>query len=72
MCQPRWWDESEQMHVALRPAGDQMFDTRAWRGPAVVGGDGIEPPTSTELAEWNVGNKNQEIGSYEAERVHHV
>ncbi len=35
----------------LRPAGDQMFDTRAWRGPAVVGGDGIEPPTSTELAE---------------------
>ena len=27
-----------------------MFDTRAWRG-AVVGGDGIEPPTSTELAE---------------------
>jgi hypothetical protein len=28
-----------------------MFDTRAWRGPAVVGGDGIEPPTSTELAE---------------------
>ena len=39
------------MHVVLRPAGDQMFDTRAWRGPAVVGGDGIEPPTSTELAE---------------------
>ena len=39
--------ESEQMHVVLRPAGDQMFDTRAWRGPAVVGGDGIEPPTST-------------------------
>jgi hypothetical protein len=28
-----------------------MFDTRAWRGPAVVGGDGIEPPTSTELAD---------------------
>jgi hypothetical protein len=24
------------MHVVLRPAGDQMFDTRAWRGPAVV------------------------------------
>jgi hypothetical protein len=36
MCQPRWWGESEQMHVVLRPAGDQMFDTRAWRGPAVV------------------------------------
>jgi hypothetical protein len=30
-----------------------MFDTRAWRGPAVVGGDGIEPPTSTELAEYD-------------------
>jgi len=29
------------MHELLRPAGDQMFDTRAWRGPAVVGGDGI-------------------------------
>ena len=28
-----------------------MFDTRAWRGPAVVGGDGIKPPTSTGLAE---------------------
>jgi hypothetical protein len=28
-----------------------MSGTRAWRGPAVVGGDGIEPPTSTELAE---------------------
>jgi hypothetical protein len=39
------------MHVVLRPAGDQMFDTRAWRGPAVVGGDGIEPPTFTGLAE---------------------
>jgi len=39
------------MPELLRPAGDQMFDTRAWRGPAVVGGDGIEPPTSTELAE---------------------
>ncbi len=39
------------MRELLRPAGDQMFDTRAWRGPAVVGGDGIEPPTSTELAE---------------------
>jgi hypothetical protein len=38
------------MPELLRPAGDQMFDTRAWRG-AVVGGDGIEPPTSTELAE---------------------
>ena len=39
------------MPELLRPAGDQMFDTREWRGPAVVGGDGIEPPTSTELAE---------------------
>jgi hypothetical protein len=39
------------MHTLLRSAGDQMYDTRAWRGPAVVGGDGIEPPTSTELAE---------------------
>jgi hypothetical protein len=39
------------MHVLQRPAGDQMFDTRAWRGLAVVGGDGIELPTSTELAE---------------------
>src|SRR5664279_4973519 len=28
MCQPRWWGQSEQMHVLLRPAGDQMFDTR--------------------------------------------
>jgi hypothetical protein len=28
-----------------------MFDTSARRGPAVVGGDGIEPPTSTELAD---------------------
>ncbi len=28
-----------------------MFDTRAWRDSAVVGGDGIEPPTSTELTE---------------------
>jgi hypothetical protein len=25
------------MHAHLRPAGDQMFDTRAWRGLAVVG-----------------------------------
>jgi len=50
MCQPLWWDGSEQMPELLRPAGDQMFDTRAWRDPAVVGGDGIEPPTSTELA----------------------
>jgi hypothetical protein len=33
------------MHVVLRPAGQQMFDTRAWRGPVVVGADGIEPPT---------------------------
>jgi len=39
------------MHELLRPAGVQMFGTRAWRSPAVVGGDGIEPPTSTELAE---------------------
>src|SRR5437899_5262859 len=39
------------MHELLRPAGNQMFDTRAWRDPAVVDGDGIEPPTSTELAE---------------------
>jgi hypothetical protein len=31
-----------------------MFDTRAWHGPAVVGGDGIEPPTSTELAEHDL------------------
>jgi len=37
--------------VVLRPGSDQLFDTRAWRGPAVVGGDGIEPSTSTELAE---------------------
>ena len=51
MCQPLWWDGSEQMPELLRPAGDQMFDTRAWRGPAVVGGDGIEPPTSTELTD---------------------
>jgi hypothetical protein len=42
MCQPRWWGEREQMHALLRPAGDQMHDTRAWRGPAVVGGDGID------------------------------
>src|SRR3977135_1958796 len=42
MCQPRWWGEREQMHALLRPAGDQMYDTRAWRGPAVVGGDGID------------------------------
>ena len=27
-----------------------MFGTRAWRGPAAVVVDGIEPPTSTELA----------------------
>jgi hypothetical protein len=27
-----------------------MFDTRAWRGAAVVGGDGIELPRSAELA----------------------
>ena len=27
------------MHVVLRPAGEQMFDTRAWLGPAVVGGE---------------------------------
>ena len=27
-----------------------MFGTRAWRGSAVVDGDGIEPPTSTDLA----------------------
>jgi len=27
-----------------------MLDTRVWRDPAVVGGDGIEPLTSTELA----------------------
>jgi hypothetical protein len=32
------------MHVVLRPAGDQMFDTREWRALALVGGDGIEPP----------------------------
>jgi hypothetical protein len=51
MCQPLWWDGSEQMPELLRVASDHMFDTRAWRGPAVVGGDGIEPPTSTELAE---------------------
>ena len=45
MCQPRWWDKSEQMHAVLRPAGDQLFDTRARRAPAaVVGGDGIESP----------------------------
>src|SRR5450755_3448966 len=50
-CQPLRWDGSEQMPELLRPAGDQMFDTRAWRGRAVVGGDGIEPPTSTELTE---------------------
>src|SRR5450432_988455 len=50
MCQPHWWDGSEQMPELLRRAGDQMFDARVWRGPAVVG-DGIEPPTSTELAE---------------------
>ena len=30
------------MHALLRPAGDQMYDTRTWRGPAVVGGDGID------------------------------
>jgi hypothetical protein len=51
MYQPLWWDGSEQMPELLRPAGDQMFDTREWRGPAVVGGDGIEPPTSTEPVE---------------------
>jgi hypothetical protein len=31
------------MHALLRTAGDRMFDTRAWRGLAVVGDDGIEP-----------------------------
>jgi hypothetical protein len=46
------------MHVVLRPAGEQMFDTRAWRGRAVVGGDGIEPPTSTELAEHDPSRYN--------------
>jgi hypothetical protein len=30
------------MHVVLRPAGDQMLDTRARRGPAVVDRDGID------------------------------
>jgi hypothetical protein len=34
------------MPELLRPAGDQMFDTRAWRGRAVVGGDGIESPAA--------------------------
>ena len=32
-----------------------MFDTRVWRDPAVVGGDGIEPLTSTELAGHDPG-----------------
>ena len=47
------------MHVVLRPAGEQMFDTGAWRGPAVVGGDkcssynddrfGLEVPRESRL-----------------------
>jgi hypothetical protein len=36
----------------VNPTGG-TFDARAWRGPAVVG-DGIEPPTSTELAEHDL------------------
>jgi len=41
-----------------------MFGTRAWRGSAAVGGDGIEPPTSTELADTvdEVGPQNQIYG----------
>jgi hypothetical protein len=37
-----------------------MFGTREWRGSAVVGGDGIEPPTSTERADTvdEVGPQN--------------
>jgi len=27
------------MYELLRPAGNQMFYTRAWRDPAVVGGE---------------------------------
>ena len=42
MCKPQWWVVSEQMHGLLRTACDQLFDTRAWRGVAVVGDDGME------------------------------
>ena len=48
-----------KMHVVLRPAGEQMFDTGAWLGPAVVGGDrcsshnddrfGLEVPRESRL-----------------------
>jgi len=41
------------MPEPLRPAGDQLLDTRKWRSPALVGGDGIEPPASNEVAEHN-------------------
>jgi hypothetical protein len=34
-----------------------MLDSRVWRDPAVVGGDGIEPPTSSELAEHDQGSR---------------
>jgi hypothetical protein len=27
-----------------------MLDTRVWRDPALVGGDGIEPLTSTDVS----------------------
>jgi hypothetical protein len=33
-----------------------MFDTRAWRGPAVVGGDGIEPPRFPNFGKKKLGN----------------
>src|SRR6476620_6238968 len=56
LCQPLRWDGSEQMPEPLRPAGDQLLDTRKWRSPALVGGDGIEPPASNE-----VGNITQAI-----------
>jgi hypothetical protein len=36
MCQPLWWDGSEQVPELLRPAGDQLLRTRACRGAAVV------------------------------------
>src|ERR1700675_3678199 len=51
------------MHELLRPAGDQMFGTRAWRNSAVIGGDGIEPPTSTEPAEHDEYLRQKQVRS---------
>jgi hypothetical protein len=48
-----------------------MFDTRPWRGgPAVVGGDGIEAPTSTELAEYDLCSHNMGLDDAGASILH--